>query len=246
MCPLPGVSIRRSPPWTAIAAALSSRARARSDACRAGAPCRRPAVAGRSSEPFATGSPSSLTPPCASARRASEVEIPNAPLEQRRQVHVGLRCRPLHLRHLLRQLARAVHAVELALGVAGPRPRPRSARPVPGRARAWRRAGPSSVGGSVPSSSEYQVSKRRVGNAERLAVDLPGRLGDPDVVAERLRHPPLAVGPRQDRHRQHHLLGRRRRPAGRRGASSRLNFWSVPPSSTSAFTATESYPCSSG
>ncbi len=28
--------------------------------------------------------------------------------------------------------------------------------------------------------------------------------------------------------------------------TSRLNFWSLPPSSTSAFSATESYPCISG
>src|SRR5947209_4873763 len=35
-------------------------------------------LAVRSSEPFATGSPSSLTPPCWSIRRASELETPNA------------------------------------------------------------------------------------------------------------------------------------------------------------------------
>ena len=47
-------------------------ARARSGACRAAAPRRRRALRGTSSTSAATGSPSTRTPPCDSARRASE------------------------------------------------------------------------------------------------------------------------------------------------------------------------------
>ena len=55
-----------------------------------------------------------------------------------------------------------------------------------------------------------------------------------------------AVEPLEQRHREHRPAAPVRRRAGPRGPSSRLNVWSVPPSSTSASTATESYPCSSG
>ena len=48
---------------------------------------------------------------------------------------------------------------------------------------------------------------RGVGDAERLAVDLSGRLGDADVVPQRLRHLAFAVGARQQRRGQNDLLG---------------------------------------
>ena len=47
---------------------------------------------------------------------------------------------------------------------------------------------------------------RGVGDRERLAVHLVRRVGDADVVAERLRHLLDAVGADQQRHGQHHLL----------------------------------------
>ena len=47
----------------------------------------------------------------------------------------------------------------------------------------------------------------RVRDAHRLPVHLLRRLGHPDLVAEGLRHLPLAVDPGEDRHRERDLLG---------------------------------------
>ena len=70
--------------------------------------------------------------------------------------------------------------------------------------RATRRAGERALGVARRRAggrllAEQQVVPRRerlVGDAQRLAVHLLGRLGDADVVAERLRHLLLAVGAR--------------------------------------------------
>ena len=55
-----------------------------------------------------------------------------------------------------------------------------------------------------------------VGNAHQLAEHLLRRVGDADVVAQRLAHPLHAVGPGQDRHRQDRLRRHRRARSGRR------------------------------
>ena len=104
-----------------------------------------------------------------------------------------------------------------------PRPRPRPPAPWKRATSARASARLASRGASVrraaarPSSSPYHAGHRRVGDAQRLAVHLLGRLGDPDLVAERLRHLPLAVDAGQQRHRQDDLLAAGRRRAGRRG-----------------------------
>ena len=59
------------------------------------------------------------------------------------------------------------------------------------------------------------LAHRRVGDAHQLPEHLVRRIGHPDVVVVGLAHLQLAVGPRQDRHRQDRLR-RCRRPPGRR------------------------------
>ena len=111
-----------------------------------------------------SGSPSSLTPPCSSERRASERETPNASASSagrwtspsrrwRRASTVGISSR----RPVL-----AVDAVERPLGRLRRRRRRGSARRAPAPARAWRRAGSASAGSGSPSSSSYHVAQRRV------------------------------------------------------------------------------------
>ena len=141
---------------------------------------------------------------------------------------------------VLGRLARDEDAVERRLGRRGRAPAP------------WKRATSSRASARLASRGPTPAGDRRaqqqlvpgrervVRDAQRLAVHLLRRLGDPDVVAEGLRHLRVAVEPGQQRQRQHHL---RRLPVGAPGSSrpiSRLNVWSVPPSSTSARTATES------
>ena len=190
MCPFPGVSIRSRPPWTVIGDPASSSpgvsatwTRARSGACRAGGPCRRP------------------RPPAGRAPRADRLAVepdsalgegapglgsrdPERAREQRRQMDVALvpparprsacppepvaRCGPG------RTPASAASAAASARG---------TAQPAPGPAPAWRHAGRARAAARSPSSSSYQDGKRGVGDAQRLAVHLLGRLGDPDVVA---------------------------------------------------------------
>ena len=65
------------------------------------------------------------------------------------------------------------------------------------RARAWRRAADAPAGGSSPSSSRYQLSIAVSGMRIVLPYMLLGRVGHADVVAERLRHLPVAVDPRR-------------------------------------------------
>ncbi len=184
--------------------------RGRTDVCRAEHPAldrRR----GRSIASFATGSPSSRTPPWASARRASEVEISKAGRAAPGRWTSPGACRRGRERlapRAPRRAARAhVHAVEAVLR------RRRSLGAVEARDK---RAGERALGvprtelgrrGLAPSSSEYQDASALVGDAERLAVHLVRRVGHADVVAERLRHLALAVGPGEDRHRQDGLLG---------------------------------------
>ena len=102
------------------------------------------------------------------------------------------------------QLARDEHAVEAGLGL-GRRLRP--VEPLHQRPRERPLGVASSDVGRRLSAQQEVVPdrQRRVGQRERLAVDLGRRLGDPDVVADRLGHLLHAVGPRQQRHREHRL-----------------------------------------
>ena len=58
---------------------------------------------------------------------------------------------------------------------------------------------------SRPQQQPVVLAHRRVGDAHQLPEHLLRRIGDADVVAERLAHPPHPVGPGQDRHRQDRL-----------------------------------------
>ena len=119
-----------------------------------------------------------------------------------------------------------------------------SARPARARAPASRRAARAPPGRTDPGAAG-STGQGRVGHAQRLPVDLPRRLADPDLVAQRLRHLPLPVGPHQDRHRHDRLLGDAVRPLDV-PPEEEVELLVGPPSSTSAATATESYPCISG
>jgi hypothetical protein len=98
------------------------------------------------------------------------------------------------------------HAVELMLG------RRRGLRIVVARDE---RAGERPFGiartelgrGRLAEQQPVPALERRIGEAERLAVDLARRLRHADVVPQRLRHSPHAIGAREDRHRQYRLLG---------------------------------------
>jgi hypothetical protein len=98
-----------------------------------------------------------------------------------------------------------MHAVELALGVHGGLRAPKALHERPGK-RALGIAGTELGWRLRPEQQRVPRLERGIRDAERLAVDLVRGLGDADVIAERLRHPPLAVGSGEDRHRHHRLL----------------------------------------
>ena len=167
----------------------------------------------------ASGSPSSCTPPWASIRRASERERPNALGDHGRQVHRAVAGRDHGLLDLLGQLVR-----DEQRGRTPPRPRRAAAsewkRVTSARARARLASrGPAPAGGSL---AEQQREPRRdllVGDAQRLAVHLLGRVGDADVVAERLRHLLRAVDARSAAASSARPAAAGRRRAGSRGPS---------------------------
>ena len=121
----------------------------------------------------------------------------------------------------------------------------RDRRERPGRARCLDDVA-STRSGSQPVVSWKYRGISGVRDAHQLAELLGGRLGDPDVVAERLRHLLLAVEALEQR-RGEHDLGFLPGLADWRWRPMRmLKSWSVPPSSTSARTSTESVAWSSG
>ena len=163
---------------------------ARRDVELAGATARRPGS--RLPGPAAAAPPSASRPTCSAMKAGRWHGRPAGDRRPRRSPRAG---RPRRRR---------------ARSAPPPRPRPPrrgSARRCAARARAWRRAADGRRGGSSPSSSRYQLPIAVSGMRMRLAVLLLGRLGHADVVAERLRHLPLAVDAREDRHRQRDLLG---------------------------------------
>ena len=93
----------------------------------------------------------------------------------------------------------------------------------PARRRAARRAAAPSTWPSAASGTLISLPKISA-----------GRLGHADVVVERLAHLPHPVGPGQDRHASSPTCGRCPNDAWTSRPNSRLNFCSVPPSSTSA------------
>ena len=181
------------------------RARARSAACRAAGPCRRRRDPGRRGP---VGHRLPVEPDPALGERAARLggRDPERAREQRRQVHRPFRASHSTTGHVLGTSWRS--NVDSRTPARPPRP----VRPVEPRDE---RPGQRPLG--VPRAdpvrnrpSEQQLvprAERRVGDAQRLAVDLVGRLGDADVVADRLGHLALAVGSDQQRHRQDHLLG---------------------------------------
>ena len=216
--------------WT-----VTPRAAAGSGACR-------PAARGRRARPPAgrardTGSPSSFTPPWAIVRRASEREPPNSRRDQLRKVHAPL-ARARGLLDLLRQLARHEHALEAAAAAsAASAPWKRSTSARASACLASR--GETSAGGSEPSSRSYHWRQRRIRDDSVLPyiwsggsvipmwlpTDLdifctPSVPGSSGIVSTDCGGWPYAV-----------WIAR---------PISRLNVWSVPPSSTSALIATES------
>ena len=106
--------------------------------------------------------------------------------------------------------------VEVGLGRSpGARRRGTGRRPC-GPAAAWRHAGCSDAGASRRRSRRSRGcgqavaccevgGEQRVGDRHELAELLGRRLGDPDVVAERLRHLRAAGEPLEQRRRDHHL-----------------------------------------
>jgi hypothetical protein len=68
-------------------------------------------------------------------------------------------------------------------------------------------ARPRALGRAVLAEQQREpLAHRVVGQRQRLAVHLLGRIGDADVVAQGLRHLVGAVGAHEDRQRQHRLL----------------------------------------
>ena len=145
--------------------------------------------------------------PAAAAPRCGRV--PKCSASSGGQVH---RCRraaaPADERDLLDLLGRQVllvQPVEVALGRLGRLRRrgtaPRCAAPSARFASTAGRLGRAARRAAARSRSPIAES----GHPHQLAEHLLGRIGHADVVAERLAHPPLAVEPGQDRHREHRL-----------------------------------------
>ena len=145
------------------------------------------------------------TPPWLRLRRASEVVIPKASANSAGQVNRGLSRRPVHRWDLGGSFVADVDAVELQLCRSGGLLAVEAGHERPGE-------------GSL-GVSRTQVRRRRdveqqrvpglergVRDAERLSIDLGGRVGHTYVVVKRLRHAPLAVGTGEDRHRHDRLL----------------------------------------
>ena len=162
------------------------------------------AAAGTSSGSAGSGSPSSFTPPWASLRRASEREPPKRSTITSGRCSVPPLAATTQLVDLLRQLVRDEDAVEAGLGLGR---RLRAPEPLHERAREGALGvARADVGRDlVPEQQAVPGREQLVRDPQRLAVHLAGRLGDPDLVAERLRHLARAVEPVQQRHRQHDL-----------------------------------------
>ena len=140
-------------------------------------------------------------PPGVRARHAEAVG------DRRRQVDRAVGGRHRELLDLLGRSRAARGRARTAPRPPAPPRRRGSAPPAPAPARAWRRAAEVPAGGRSTASSVEPRVHRLVGQRQRAPVHLARRLGDADVVAQRLRHLLHAVDPGQDRHGQHGLLG---------------------------------------
>ena len=223
-CPGRPGSIAAPPSGRLAAASRRRRPRVRSAACRPGAPCRRGSPAGRSSRPPSSASPSSFTPPWLDAGAAPRCVLSpkaSAISAGRWTTPPSDPARDASLLDVLRDLAPHVELVEALLGrrrravaVEALDEPPRELALGLARVARRRRA-------RLAEQQPVVLAHRLVGDAHQLPEHLLRRIGDPDVVAERLAHLLHAVGPEQDRHRQDRLRrlavgapGRRGRRAG--------------------------------
>ena len=183
---------------------------------RAEAPLARPAGPGRRARPgarsrgsAASGSPSSLTPPCSSRRRASLRADPEGVGHQHAAGGRARRPSPAYGPRSTSSISSGAcvldeEAVEVLLGRGAPRPsswkRSTIRRPS---ARFASFGGPSRQ--LLAEQQPVVLGHRLVGDPHQPPEHLLRRVGHADVVAERLAHLLDAVGADQDRHGQDRL-----------------------------------------
>ena len=212
----PGGPRPHRPARSALRAAAPERRPGRPEPRPLGPPAgarRRPR--GRSARPPPAGPPPrvSTRPPARAAAAPPSARCRT--VGQQRPAGARRRRRGRRAPRLLRRSASAEDALELPLGRVCSRLGRVQPRDDPARERALgvarRRPGQPCTGARRRARVEQQpvvLPHRLVGDRHRLAVHLPRRVGDADLVAERLGHLAVPVGADQDRHRQDRLLGR--------------------------------------